>query len=108
MKFHVDRGKWLCGDNANVLYSGHGCFCIIGFFCRASCGVPPEAMYHVTHPRDINPEFRKNIPDWLFSTAGADISDANDRDLTDEDRESLIAQLFAKNGVAVEFKGEYP
>jgi hypothetical protein len=123
MKLVIDRKRWLRGVDVpqSTLRNSEGHMCCLGFFGLA-CGIAAEDLLDNACPSDL-PD--KGWPPWLLtssthdeedgyevtrikdSAAGSDLMEVNDGHYDEEPkREALIAELFAKHGVEVEFTNE--
>jgi hypothetical protein len=120
MKLIIELAKWARGERCYVvpdepyghmyLLNDDESMCCLGFFGRA-CGIPSESLLHKLDPLEAP---SRKWPEWLVSTdtEGPNnttdciwLMEANDTHLlTDEQRMTRVAELFAKHGVEVEFK----
>lgn len=117
----IDRAKWFRGKGAyhSRLLTSDGKMCCLGFECMAR-GYTEQQIKDVDAPTRLafkHPDLASNI-DWLV-IKGADDSwrfgfvhtpvckelmEVNDnRELSDEARESRITELFNMSGVTVQF-----
>lgn len=115
----IDRSKWLCGrkqeqltrpfrsangDGPIRLLNGYGFKCCLGFAAQQLDGATDTDILGLAFPSNIvgiapnSPTVRVEIP-----AAAAN----DDCTLTFEEREKIVAELFAEHGVEVTFTGEY-
>ena len=115
-EFVIDRATWRrgCGPGCNVLRGKDGLQCAQGFY-GAALGVADDHLLDVIYTVTPDKSLRAGDPSWpawLFDDAvdceeRHDLARINDsRDFTEEDRERLIVEHFAKHGVTVHFVGE--
>jgi hypothetical protein len=106
----INRHTWLRGRQGSVLLRPRDQKrCCLGQ-CLGDAGVPDSILENRSTPGSIE---RRIVPDawrWLLdncdynSTACLDLMDANDAlSPTEEERETRLIELFARNGVQVEF-----
>lgn len=127
MKLIIDRATWGRGDwekyetdpvqaqymSSRLLNSRVNRKCCLGFLGQA-CGIPDAQMQGETLPRESNTKW----PKWLFNptnplkspwytsielTAFVDANDATE--VSETERERRLTELFAAQGVEVEFIG---
>ena len=123
MKLVIDRAKWLHGESGGSSYLRRpvdGKMCCLGFYAEA-LGVCQGALDGVKMPRGLSTASKALLPLWLLgSDSFEDVSwlsvfnDVYSGDtglpeaiFSDLERESKIAEYFAKHGVEVEFTGSY-
>jgi len=99
----IDRARW----GTSALLNKNGTMCCLGFFSKA-CGVPDEQMLNVSFPEyrwtyefGLNKEFAG----LHAHTVAAKIND-ND-EYSKEQKEIMLIDLFAKNGITLSFTGEH-
>lgn len=125
MKLVIERERWFRGQGAAIscLLNEHGQMCCLGFF-GVACGYGADAILDLADPENVV-RGRLNLwPDWaLVERDERDLDDeyigrrafnapdihdlivANDDAMLPEpERESRIAEIFAKHGVEVEFR----
>lgn len=114
MKLVIDRERWIRGDHPNpsmLLRSDDSKMCCLGFYLT-QCGAGEEAMLDLESPSAV--EDLPTCAAWLIddddpigdgdSELCAMLMDTNDASSLDEPlREARLAELFAKQGVEVEF-----
>lgn len=116
MKFIVDRKTWYRGQGGitSRLLNFEGQRCCIGFVAQ-QCGVPDEACRDIVSVDGIRKLItsRAAWPAWFIGDFGRDTKDLgqayrinDDKDITDEARESALEELFASHGDTMEFVGE--
>lgn len=99
----IQRGKWLRGKCRGCLLDGHGMMCCLGFDAQQTHGKTGEDLLYHTLPSKVG------IKDWIrhgghdFEARVAAVND--DNGLTDEERESQLAQMFAEVGRDLVFEG---
>jgi hypothetical protein len=111
MKFYISRKKWARGgiNGQSFLVNTQGGMCCLGFYGEA-CGVPEEKMLRVSFPNSIDIEEQDKFVGLIDEAGGANglcrkLMKANDdKDTTDEHKESEIKRLFKKIDVEVVFK----
>lgn len=118
MKVVVDRSKWRYGgdkhedrDGLTLLLNRQGLMCCLGFGCLAS-GLEPEAILECCTPSSISEyiDGETVYPDelsWLREIENDAIRVNDDKDISDEERESRLKQVFAAHNHEIEFTGEY-
>lgn len=113
-EFVISRKKWLRGEgaSASALYRREDRKqCCVGIYLSA-CGVDNETLSKGSAARLLG---LSELPKWLtetndgmiqdrFSVIGSLYATNDDRGTPDPDRESRIAELFARNGVTVSFE----
>lgn len=102
--FVIDRTVWLRGEGiarSKLLRPDDGKRCCVGIYLGA-CGVADEALSGV--PAAHNAVNVPDMPRWLLEDVGGLYAD-NDAygGLTEERREELIADGFARRGITVTF-----
>jgi hypothetical protein len=134
MKLRIDRATWLRGEDPAVLKTGgsyllrpkDGRMCCLGFLCR-DLGWPLHELAHVTMPDLLidadgaqDPAAVCLLPKWLVEKGTGDgdpdltplvetMANTNDDPrLTETEREAKLTELFARQGIEVEFFGESP
>lgn len=106
MKLTIDRTKWLRGagcEPSRLLRKEDGKMCCLGFYAKA-CGLTDDDIVGQPNPSGVN----RALPDemlWLFGQQNNSdeclrLMEEND---SSEVSESKISEIFAKNGVEVEF-----
>lgn len=115
MKFTIDRKKWLreASETSYLLSPRNGKMCCLGFYAKA-CGYSDEEIEGFANPDevlDINKFgqwlFKKNI----FCRFGLSLDARNLIQINDERytkdfyKEKMIIEIFANNGIEVEFVG---
>lgn len=117
MKFTIERDKWLRGNESNsCLLNDRGKRCCLGFFGQA-CGLTDNQLLSKSAPGNVGmigsdewnrTMFLKTGEDfvpYLHSMEANMLMRINDgTKYTDEERERLIIEEFAKLGIEVEFK----
>jgi hypothetical protein len=117
--FTIDRKTWLHGEtHGSYLYR---CFdqkqCCLGFYLRAQ-GFTENQIKGIKSPRGLTDNRCQitDLPTWMIrpwpphyhSEICAKLMITNDRlDLSNEQRERLIIEGFAEQGIRVIFTGEY-
>jgi hypothetical protein len=112
-KLTIDRRTWLRGEGKETSYllrRADQKQCCVGFYLEA-CGVPRDILVgneaaHSPEVGEILPEEAKWLnTKYIYSTPDARcLYGANDsRDLSEEDREAIIKEIFLKHDVEVEF-----
>jgi hypothetical protein len=112
MKLIIDRNTWLRGvgaANSYLLRPEDGKKCCIGILCSA-LGVSDNEMFNMRgSQRLINSEL---LPAWLnppdtYGYVVGDLFDAyntnDDIELTEDEREQHVAEIFARHDIEVEF-----
>jgi hypothetical protein len=119
MKLVINRKIWLRGEGSEKSYlrRGDGKQCCVGIYCSA-LGVPEDELTGNVDATRI--QKNSTLPSWLFCTPGRMYSsrDANEAyQINDQvvlsdtpvesesERERLIAEIFARHDVQVEFVG---
>jgi hypothetical protein len=124
MKFTIDRSKWLRGEgqeNSYLLRERDGKMCCLGMFGLA-CGLETEQIKEIAAPCLVPTDGGPAASFWVKKNAAAsflfDEEDENSRacgelmsindalEIDREAREEKIVEIFAKNGITVEFVGE--
>jgi hypothetical protein len=106
----INRHTWLRGRQGSVLLRPRDQKrCCLGQ-CLGDAGVPDSILENRSTPGSIE---RRIVPDawrWLLnedcpsnSEACLRLMEANDARMTEEGRETRLIELFARNGVQVEF-----
>ncbi len=127
-KFTIDRAKWLQGESNSLLHrKSDDKMCCLGFFSLA-CGIKKKNITNLSCPESALEEDRvksSKYPEWVFdwtvdylsknekrrnSDIINDLMTINDdtTELTLAEKEAQIKTIFAKQGVEVEFTGEFP
>lgn len=110
MKLTIDRFRWLRGEGAagsRLLRTEDGKMCCLGFHALA-CGATETDICDVPTP-SARKNLLKEAAPWLYSITrlsfdASELIRINDTDsLTDAQREGLLTEIFARNGVEVEF-----
>lgn len=117
MKFTVDRATWARGDaNFSRLLTYAGNRCCLGFMAK-QCGVPDSVILDVRSPSGLDASDQQLLPKWLLDVdaeraqAGNSPNcylamEANDHNqLSDQEREKKLKEIFAQNGDEIEFIG---
>ena len=113
MKLVIDRSTWLRGegsDESRLLRSLDGKMCCLGFYSLA-CGLTDDHICDEATPDEIGkvawPEDAQWMWDqWDLSDDCEELISTNDLGvLLEQEREQIIATIFAKHGVEVEFTG---
>lgn len=111
MKLEIDRNTWARGhwEGGYLWDPDTGKSCCLGFFGRA-CGYtnkemePHETLSYLRDdrgsPQSAGPELQS-----VADQEGLLISYNDSRELSEEEREQMIAEEFAKHGVEVTFTG---
>lgn len=113
-EFVISRKKWLCGEgsSASVLFRPEDQKqCCVGIYLSA-CGVDNETLSKRSAARLLG---LSKLPKWMteendgeiqdrFSVIGYLYATNDERGTPDFERESRIAELFARNGVTVSFE----
>jgi hypothetical protein len=114
MKLVIDRNTWLRGegcDDSFLLRPSDNKMCCLGFLSE-TCQVPLEAIESQQAPSDVPKIYRSFLPKFLFreddendlSGICLELMEANDDEyFGPKEREAQITQLFAENGIEVEF-----
>jgi hypothetical protein len=115
MKLVIDRKRWLRGNpDESCLLTLDGRMCCLGFFGLV-CGFAPEQLLGRGGPTNVVVD-EVIWPEWLFcglirkpyppySDDGIKLMRENDKvDIPSEERETRIAEIFARHGVEVEFR----
>lgn len=108
----IDRSKWKTGTHGegySALLNAHGYLSCLGFRCY-QMGIPKIILFGKGLPEDID---EYDIPGLIndngyntdLSDNAASINDCNT--ISDDERETLLINLFAKYDITVEFKGKY-
>lgn len=128
MRFTVDRSKWRFGDTADLgdgrgetlLLNSKGYMCCLGF-CMKQLGYADDDLISYGSPfevTDASTPFTRRFEeegkivdtglsvDTVLSEEAMRIND--DEDISNEERESELSNLFSKHGHEIEFVGEYP
>lgn len=108
--FEIDKQKWARGgiNGEPKLLNDRGNRCCLGFYCGA-VGVSPNHLDDLDYPSEI-----EDLPaeaEWLtrpiaFRTDWPEdeLSRINDStEISDIERQSRIAKLFAEQGIAINF-----
>lgn len=122
MNLVIDRKRWLRGGrtgdgercNGSVLLSNQGHMCCLGFLAKA-CGAHDRQILRACSPISA---VDVSWPEWLIrkgfdihgntrrtTEVGATLMRANDTPGSDERREAVLAEAFAKHGITVTFEG---
>ena len=103
----IDRARW----GTTALLNTDGTMCCLGFLSRA-CGVPYEQMLNVSFPRygwanefGVNIEFVAELTADRVHRLAAEIND--NTNYSKEQKETMLIDLFAKNGITLSFTGEH-
>lgn len=127
MKLVIDRKTWLRGEDAAESYllrPKDKKMCCLGFYSLA-CGLTPDQIEGKSAPRGISREIQPDEFAWMFKdrtyrdyTRDAGLAmNINDTPVgerldygvhaqvieSEEQREKMLTELFARNGVEVEF-----
>ena len=111
-EFTIDRAIWLRGEGGHasrLLRSSDSKMCCVGIYLEA-CGVPRNALLNERMPCDISTRYGK-FPQFLDTRVPLGcvydsdcLMATNDKvDLDETVRETRITQIFANNGVKVQF-----
>lgn len=109
----IEREKWLRGDmEVSRLLNSAGKMCCLGFFGCSLGLTADEIAPHRTPGSHVRRNTSRDVwPTWLLrddgyaSIDGSDLMGINDDgSITDAERETRIAAIFAKHGVTVVFK----
>jgi len=119
-KFQIDRAKWRTGRydrddrraGRTALLNAEGFQCCLGFYLE-SAGIGREVLRNEVYPQGVA---GGGIDlGWLVDKDGRDseaaeclIGENDCGEITDDQREAAIAELFAEQRIEVEFVGEYP
>jgi hypothetical protein len=106
-KFTVYRERWFRGKgwSQSQLLRGDGTMCCLGFYAK-SCGATDDHILGKAAP-SMSQGF---WPDWMYRFPARvpvvnEMMAINDgRSLPDEERERQLTELFAAQGITVEFK----
>lgn len=112
MRFTVPLKEWLRGKGGpgSALLKGDGKRCCIGHVGQ-QCGVPDKRLLGKSKVHDIG-DSRFLFPAWMREVraegyAICDIETAytvnDDRDISDEQREAKLKEIFARHGDEIEF-----
>ena len=110
MKLIIDRRVWLRGESMSALLRvSTQTRCCVGIYLSA-LGVPDEALAGNPTAYEVN-KFIPESAEWLLGERCENSDDANDlygnndyRSLDPATREQMIAAIFARHGVEVEFQ----
>jgi hypothetical protein len=127
MKFVIDRAKWRCGGDGpfrrgigtTEMTNRYGFKCCLGQ-CGSQLGVPDYAMLSMFSPHGVaflRSDARKRMSPVLveltaggppknsaLSIAAMEIND--DENISHDEREAKLRELFAYHGHEIEFVGE--
>lgn len=126
-KVEIDRSKWINNHTENVLGlpklldPNTGGMCCLGFVARA-CGAVNADIIGISEPCEVDMYLEKlNIKEVEHEdgygpeevSMNTDLTDsamgANDAwDVTKQEREDNLADLFREHGCELVFTGEYP
>lgn len=128
MKFVIDRSKWRCGGDGPFrrgigpthMTNRDGFKCCLGQ-CGSQLGVPDDSMLLMATPCAVAVNWADagermspvlveltagRLPeDSALSAAAMDIND--DENISHDEREAKLRELFASHGHEIEFVGEY-
>jgi hypothetical protein len=118
MKLTIDRNVWLRGEGpvaSELLRASDGKRCCVGIYLTA-LGVSDDRIRGKGIVGMLEAETRASVPGWLSEARSSSLAstgvpsdvtclyDTNDFDTaTAADRERIIAEIFAKHDVEVEF-----
>lgn len=112
--FYVSRKNWLRGKgckNSYLLHPTNGSMCCLGFFCN-QLGVPKEDLKRLKEPQQLlEKKGWEDIP-YLMNIHSENQKQLtitamviNDDDFIEDDiREEKLIELFASEGIELEFK----
>lgn len=112
MKVEIERKRWLRGDDQNsyLRRKADRKMCCLGFRCLA-VGLSTRAILAQTDPNDVQDKLPEG--DWMVDKNGKNSRDTHkamiindyvegdiykDSPMTEERREQLIAEIFARHG----------
>lgn len=109
-KLTIDRTKWLRGEGSRpskLLRPEDGKMCCVGFYCLAN-GIPEAKISNEAWPGtdwSLIPSMQWLVAPYIIqSKMEQNLSWLNDtQEITEDERELLIAELFAKHDVEVRF-----
>lgn len=116
-RVRINRKNWANGGSTDqkAMCNEHGRMCCLGFAMNQITRATKARMIGCNYPADVNyerPTFLTQNEDGYscydnnsFAMEAADIND--DNSLSNEQRESKLIKLFGKNGIILEFTGEY-
>lgn len=121
----IDRSRWLRGQGPDsMLLDSRGRMCCLGFAC-VEAGVEADRLLHAGSPEDVGSSHdlltvpvlsrvkesddedggvHRRVVDTALSQEAIGIND--DEEMEDTAREVALAELFAREGIAVTFVGE--
>jgi hypothetical protein len=105
MKFTVDRKTWLRGGGPqdSYLLTPDGMRCCIGFVAQ-QCGVADEDILNiVTISHIAKKDNRSKFPEWMDDRVSLAYVINDRREISEDDREAQLKDLFLKNGDEIEF-----
>lgn len=122
----IDRSELLAGDTLNILTGGDGAlhnrgfFCCLGLYLR-ELGVTPTQMGSWNYPSEVGLLDCGDELEWLAEAPKVPlpkavnctnrvetaIAEINDSVMMPEERERLIAALFAQGGIELTWTGDY-
>lgn len=122
MILRIDRKKWLRSEEDSCLIrSSDGKMCCLGFYA-VELGIPRKMLIDESSPSDVENDYKINNQDWQWlvnqvcdykncSNIANKLMDTNDNrpschdgsQFSVEDQEARIAELFATQGIQVEF-----
>lgn len=115
MELTIERSRWLRGKQSQSGLLVDGKMCCLGFLCK-KLGATDESMEGISMPNDETCRFKSTLPEWLqsdgifykgYELITNDVELAakhNDSaNLSDHEREVLIADLFARHDIQVKF-----
>ena len=117
MRLEINRAKWLRGEGGTKsgLLRRDGKRCCLGFFAQAlgardddvaGCSTPEDAT-HIHWPEWLLSELDDSYIRTVDSDEAIALIRINDnRALSDAERESVVASIFARHGVEVVFIDE--
>jgi len=123
-KLIIDRSKWRTGSEKpsatgkgpTLLLNDEGFMCCLGFFC-INKGLTRQLIRGTGEPSDIPMCIDKLVdvinydddsPDFSNTSFTLDAMEINDADtISREEREKKLTELFSKEGITLEFVGEY-
>lgn len=116
-KYIIDRSRWVSGSSADnnkvglgrsMLRNKEGFMCCLGFICKAR-GI--KYLYEEMPARldreikDLTEKSYDGYSNTVLSLKAAKINDSPE--LSPEEREEQIIDLFSEHGIEIEFRGEY-
>jgi hypothetical protein len=119
-KFVIDRSIWRTGQDSNngtgkgetLLLNEHKYMCCLGMYCE-QLGIDRQRLVFTGSPASLEMDIPlltyKSVDEYMdtdFASRAMEINDGDEAE-SNEERERMIAEHFAKEGIEIEFINQY-